>query len=93
MGVVKGERKAAEPASVLWLNDSAHRWRPLRGSRITKLRGGAAIRCSAWFGFFGARKDMVKMSRKYDRQTTHHIDKAPLSQFVSGKQSLNVIDE
>lgn len=32
-------------------NDSAHRWRPLRGSRIAKLRGGAAIRCSAWFGF------------------------------------------
>lgn len=28
-------------------NDSAHRWRPLCDSRITKLRGGAAIRCSA----------------------------------------------
>jgi hypothetical protein len=26
---------------------SAHRWRPLHDSRIAKLCGGAAIRCSA----------------------------------------------
>jgi len=32
-----------------WANDSAHRWRPLRDSRISKPPGGAAIRCSAWF--------------------------------------------
>jgi hypothetical protein len=29
-------------------NDSAHRWRLLRDSRITNRRCGAAIRCSAW---------------------------------------------
>jgi hypothetical protein len=31
-------------------NDSAHRWRPLRDSRIANWRRGAAIRWSAWFG-------------------------------------------
>ena len=31
-------------------NDSAHRWRPLRDARTIRLRGGAAIRCSAWLG-------------------------------------------
>src|SRR6185503_20039791 len=31
-------------------NESAHRWRPLGGVGIAKQRGGAAIRCSAWFG-------------------------------------------
>ena len=33
-------------------NDSGHRWRPLRDSRIPKRRGGAAIRWSAWFGAY-----------------------------------------
>lgn len=32
------------------VNDSAHRWRPLRDSRIAKPRGGTAIRRSAGFG-------------------------------------------
>src|SRR6059058_2591745 len=31
-------------------NDSAHRWRPLRGSRIAEGCRGAAIRWSAWLG-------------------------------------------
>ena len=35
---------------VKWPNESAHRWRPLRGSRIARWHGGAAIRCSAGFG-------------------------------------------
>src|ERR1039457_3659541 len=32
------------------LNVSAHRWRPLPGSRIGRRRREAAIRCSAWLG-------------------------------------------
>jgi hypothetical protein len=37
-------------------NESAHRWRPLRGSRIANWRCGTAIRCSACFGFHSLRR-------------------------------------
>src|SRR5437899_1847038 len=37
-------------AHVATPNGSAHRWRPLRGSRIAEARCGAAIRWSALFG-------------------------------------------
>ncbi len=47
-GVLQPQRssrrnKTAMALAFIRSNGSAHRWRPLRGSRIAKLRGGAAI--------------------------------------------------
>src|SRR5438552_7354598 len=50
-------------------NDSAHRWRPLRGSRIAEGCRGAAIRWSAWLGRlmavgFGASPALQKSTQR-----------------------------
>src|SRR5207237_1259380 len=53
-----------------WTNESAHRWRPLRDSRIAERRGGAALRCSAWLGIL-LRIDRSLPECQVHKQKTH----------------------
>src|SRR5436190_11878203 len=46
--------------SALPANESAHRWRPLPDSRTARLRGGAAIRCSALLEHRDSRSQLTK---------------------------------
>ena len=47
MNRIRSEEPANKVVQLHFAQRSAHRWRPLRDARIAKLRGGAAIRCSA----------------------------------------------
>jgi hypothetical protein len=59
-----------------WANNSAHRWRPLRGARTARLRG-AAIWCSAVQARcqpcpFGGRALAIPSKREETGHTQHH---------------------